>query len=72
MNFGKFSVNNSVLINILMVAVLVLAAYLSTVPLDVAPGPTIVLLALAGFALTWPLGVWRRTRHRPVAEVARG
>ena len=23
----------------------------------VAPGPTIVLLALAGFALTWPLGV---------------
>ncbi len=50
---------------------LVLAAFLSTVPLDVAPGPTIVLLSLAGFALAWPLGVWRRTRQREAREVAR-
>ncbi|WP_370247606.1 metal ABC transporter permease [Nocardioides sp.] len=30
----------------------------------VAPGPTIVLLALACFLLTWPIGVWRRRRRR--------
>ncbi len=30
----------------------------------VAPGPTIVLLSLAGFALTWPLGSWVRRRRR--------
>jgi zinc transport system permease protein len=30
----------------------------------VAPGPTIVLLALAGFAVTWPLGAILRTRRR--------
>jgi zinc transport system permease protein len=29
----------------------------------VAPGPTIVLLALAMFAATWPLGVWLRHRR---------
>jgi zinc transport system permease protein len=29
----------------------------------VAPGPAIVLLALAGFVLTWPLGIWRRRRR---------
>ncbi len=32
--------------------------------LSVAPGPTIVLLALAMFAATWPIGVWLRHRHR--------
>jgi zinc transport system permease protein len=31
---------------------------------NVAPGPTIVLLALALFAGTWPLGVWLRHRRR--------
>ncbi|UMG92890.1 metal ABC transporter permease [Nocardioides sp. TF02-7] len=30
----------------------------------VAPGATIVLVALAGFALAWPLGVWTRRRAR--------
>jgi zinc transport system permease protein len=37
----------------------------------VAPGPTIVLLSLAGFALTWPVGAWLRQRQRlrePFAE----
>jgi zinc transport system permease protein len=47
---------------------LLLAAYLSVgFDADVAPGATIVLLALAGFALTWPVGAWLRSR-----EVARG
>ncbi|MBD3925616.1 metal ABC transporter permease [Nocardioides cavernae] len=41
----------------------------------VAPGPTIVLLALAMFASTWPIGVWLRRRRRmlspfPSVEVA--
>ncbi len=31
---------------------------------DVAPGATIVLLALAGFAAAYPLGVWMRRRQR--------
>ena len=31
---------------------------------NVAPGPTIVLLALAGFVVTWPVGVWLRRRQR--------
>jgi zinc transport system permease protein len=30
----------------------------------VAPGPTIVLLALAGFAITWPVGAVLRARRR--------
>ena len=42
---------------------LLLAAYLSTIPLNVAPGPTIVLLALAGFVLAWPAGLWLRSRE---------
>lgn len=29
---------------------------------SVAPGPTIVLIALAGFALAWPVGTWLRRR----------
>ena len=31
---------------------------------QVAPGPTIVLLALTGFVVAWPLGVWLRSRQR--------
>ncbi len=42
---------------------LVLSAYLSF-HATVAPGPTIVLLSLAGFAVTWPVGVWVRRRAR--------
>lgn len=41
---------------------LLLSAALS-VRATVAPGPTIVLLALAMFAATWPLGVWLRHRR---------
>ena len=40
---------------------------------NVAPGPTIVLLALAMFTATWPIGVWLRRRSRlmaPFPEVA--
>ena len=33
----------------------------------VAPGPTIVLLALAMFVSTWPIGVWMRRRQRLLA-----
>jgi zinc transport system permease protein len=31
---------------------------------NVQPGPTIVLLALAGFVMTWPVGLWLRQRAR--------
>jgi zinc transport system permease protein len=34
---------------------------------DVAPGATIVLLALAGFVLAWPIGAWSRRRLRMTA-----
>ncbi len=36
------------------------ASYRATV----APGPTIVLLSLTGFVITWPVGVWLRSRAR--------
>ncbi|MCW2844948.1 MAG: hypothetical protein JWN22_2864 [Nocardioides sp.] len=53
---------------------LVIAAFVERV----APGPTIVLLSLAGFVVTWPLGIWLRHRQRlrapfpaddPVADI---
>lgn len=53
---------------------LALAAYLSF-DADVAPGPTIVLLSLAGFVVTLPLGAWLRHRKRlrePFPEVGNG
>jgi zinc transport system permease protein len=34
---------------------------------NVQPGPTIVLLALAGFVVTWPIGAWLRRRQRLTA-----
>jgi zinc transport system permease protein len=37
---------------------------------DVAPGATIVLLALAGFAATWPVGIWLRHRRRAAEPFA--
>ncbi|MDO7867160.1 metal ABC transporter permease [Nocardioides jiangxiensis] len=48
---------------------LVASAYLSDLA-DVAPGPTIVLVALALFALSWPLGVVLRRRRRQVEPFA--
>jgi zinc transport system permease protein len=42
---------------------LVLSAYASY-HARVAPGPTIVLLSLAGFVLAWPIGAWLRHRKR--------
>jgi zinc transport system permease protein len=50
---------------------LVLSAFASY-QARVAPGPTIVLLALAGFVVTWPLGAFLRARRRmraPFAEL---
>jgi zinc transport system permease protein len=35
---------------------------------DVAPGPSIVVLALVGFALAWPLGTMLTRRHRRRAD----
>ena len=51
---------------------LLLSAYAS-MHARVSPGPTIVLLALAGYIAAWPVGVWVRSRRRlrqpfPVVE----
>jgi zinc transport system permease protein len=37
---------------------------------DVAPGATIVLIALAGFGVAWPAGAWLRRRRRVRAPFA--
>ena len=50
---------------------LLLSAYASY-QASVAPGPTIVLLSLFGFAVTWPLGVLLRRRARLTAPFAAG
>jgi zinc transport system permease protein len=42
---------------------LVISAFASA-RATVAPGPSIVLLSLAGFVATWPIGVWLRHRAR--------
>jgi len=42
---------------------LVLSAFASY-RANVQPGPTIVLLSLAGFVVTWPVGIWLRHRAR--------
>jgi zinc transport system permease protein len=39
---------------------------------NLMPGPTIVLLSLAGFAITWPVGVWLRARARLRAPFTEG
>jgi len=39
---------------------------------DVAPGASIVLLALACFAITYPVGSWQRARQRRSAPFAAG
>lgn len=39
---------------------------------NVAPGPTIVLVALACYLLAWPIGIWTRRRARLRAPFAEG
>lgn len=46
------------------------AGFLTSAYIDVAPGATIVLIALAGFMLAWPLGVALRRRQRMHAPFA--
>jgi zinc transport system permease protein len=41
-----------------------LAGVLASVYIDVAPGPAIVLIALAGFVVAWPAGMLLRRRKR--------
>ena len=43
---------------------LILAAFASYHDANLQPGPTIVLLSLAGFVVTWPVGIWLRRRAR--------
>ena len=43
---------------------LVVATVASTYDVNAAPGPTIVLLALAGYVVAWPVGLWIRRRAR--------
>jgi zinc transport system permease protein len=50
---------------------LVIAAFAPS-DASVSPGPTIVLLSLFGFAVTWPLGVWLRRHERLTQPFAAG
>ncbi len=45
---------------------LLISAYASF-EANVQPGPTIVLLSLSGFILTWPIGAWQRHRRALLA-----
>jgi zinc transport system permease protein len=50
-----------------------LAGVVVSAYVNAAPGATIVLLALAGFAMAYPVGLWRRRRQRlvrPFTEAA--
>jgi len=47
-----------------------LAGVLTSAYVDVAPGATIVLLALAGFVAAWPMGMLVRRRQRLAAPFA--
>ncbi|MGI8614739.1 MAG: metal ABC transporter permease [Nocardioidaceae bacterium] len=52
----------------LLGVVFTLAGVVTSFDADTAPGPTIVLLALAGFTFAWPVGSllsWRRRRSAP-------
>lgn len=52
---------------------LVAATFISYEKPGVAPGPTIVLLALACYAVAWPIGTWVRRRarlHEPFSDDA--
>lgn len=46
------------------------SGFLASAYVDVAPGATIVLIALAGFMAAWPLGVFLRRRTRMQAPFA--
>jgi zinc transport system permease protein len=46
------------------------AGFWTSVHIDVAPGATIVLIALAGFMLAWPVGAGLRRRQRMTAPFA--
>ncbi len=48
-------------------AVASLGGVVTSFYVDVVPGATIVLLALAGFVVAWPVGTWLRHRHRVAA-----
>lgn len=49
-----------------------LFAALASYRANLAPGATIVLVSLAGFALAWPIGAWLRRRARLAEPFASG
>ena len=48
------------------------AATFASYKANVMPGPTIVLMALVGYLIAWPLGIWSRRRARLRAPFAEG